>query len=101
MSAQHTQGPWGYTTKEQRCSCGAIESEYFKITSASWDVAIVAGTVLMPEQEANARLIAAAPDLLAVCEALIGRAEKYATGSTEGGALTEQLRAAIAKAVQS
>lgn len=85
--------------ERQRCSCGAVESEYFKITSASWDVALVAGTVLMPEQEANARLIVAAPDLLAACKAAIEQTDDKTMGAFGlGPRVAGVLLAAIAKA---
>lgn len=61
-----------------------------------WDVIVVVdanGNVVCDPRRSNAHLIAAAPDLLAVCEAL---AERGAVIATTG--LGDQLRDAIAKA---
>lgn len=74
-TAQHTPGPW--TAKDQFIYAGgAIIAEAYHNTTS----------------RPNARLIASAPELLAVCIAI----EAYAT--TLGAGLLEQLRAAIAKA---
>jgi hypothetical protein len=49
---------------------------------------------------ANARLIAAAPDLLAACEAYAAWAATVTEGAPDLRPLREQIRAAIAKAAQ-
>jgi hypothetical protein len=74
MSAQHTPGPWcvsniGLTNDGQR-----------PVTSANRRIALIDAVVVLPpknmwrsecaEREANALLIAAAPDLLAAMEQL-------------------------------
>ena len=61
MSKQHTPGPWTYeaSTKTVR----SIPSNYWIATMDSWDGAV--------NHEANARLIAAAPDLLEALEMLL------------------------------
>lgn len=61
MSKQHTPGPWKYeaSTKTVR----SIPSNYWIATMDSWEGAV--------NHEANARLIAAAPDLLEALEMLL------------------------------
>ena len=79
MSAKHTPGPWHY----HKCPCGMNGCHQYTI-SVQWSKGFV---------EADARLIAAAPDLLAALR-------NYAKESFDGygqpnGAVA---RAAIAKA---
>ena len=92
MSAQHTPGPWSINEWPQ----------------ATTDIAIgVIGTPLIAkvplrdvsinEQKANARLIAAAPDLLAVVEELEESADYWSEYDVPLG-IVDRLRAAIAKA---
>lgn len=50
------------------------------------------------ELEANARLIAAAPELLEALEASLDYIERHTYGGTDGLALIDKTRAAIAKA---
>ena len=76
MTAQHTPGPWHINT-----AGSAKRGEAFKITElyvyaplTQDDTAICADVidpVTQEPSEANARLIAAAPDLLAACRALV------------------------------
>lgn len=65
MSAQHTPGPW---------AVGAGSGAYLAITARHWDAPLVskviAGDRSTNECEANAQLIAAAPDMLAALKAL-------------------------------
>jgi hypothetical protein len=88
---KHTQGPWqvGYAVDDY----GDTEIIIEKITSSgSLLVAVAVGGLL--GQEANARLIAAAPDLLAVLQELID-----IEGPQPGTATwADKARAAIAKA---
>lgn len=51
-----------------------------------------------PMGEANARLIAAAPDLLAALEELLPIAARSIQGTTDGEPILQAARAAIAKA---
>lgn len=88
---QHTPGPWTISGEEHaNVICGAhfVVADVFPEAS---DMTTGAGT--HEEAEANARLIAAAPELLAVCLAL---QERGAVIATTG--LGDQLTAAIAKA---
>lgn len=90
---KHTPGPWTYV------GFGVVQplspqANGQKITTQCFG----------PDSEANARLIAAAPDLLAACHALM-RAEVMQTEGKRDGATMGQIslaidaaRAAIAKA---
>lgn len=104
---QHTPGPWKVKTPK---GLVGLEREGDRLIVSEETKEHVAAVFQYRNDNhkdkttslANAEFIVTAcnshADLLAACEALIGRAEKYATGSTEGGQLTKQLRAAIAKA---
>ena len=92
MEAKHTPGPW--------------EAGHYNGTPTIFDSrgngTIPLATVhdvTTGDPEANARLIAAAPDLLAACEALAQWADKECmpVGETNDGPW-DQLDAAIAKA---
>jgi hypothetical protein len=62
MNAKHTQGPWGYRRAFSNGEpCGMV------ITPMGYDL----NTSNEEENEANARLIAAAPELLAALQELI------------------------------
>ncbi len=56
--AKHTAGPWVY--EESTKTIRSVPSNYWLATMDSWDGAVC--------HEANARLIAAAPELLKACE---------------------------------
>lgn len=109
MSAQHTPGPW-HTAGDQGVQIRSQRDQIAKV----W-------TMRGNEWKANARLIAAAPDLLGACETFhewlvreeIGFANKWDRNTEEGEAkwrewygenlrlcalAQEQARAAIAKA---
>ena len=80
----HTPGPWHIDN----------ETDYRIYVESSFGVIAKVGPFaeIDDEDKANARLIAAAPDLLAACE------EAYAFLSAEDLAWLPSLRAAIAKA---
>ena len=60
MSAQHTPGPWAIKAQGE-------PNHYFTLSNGRWLAAIqFNGELWVLEQEANARLIAAAPELLEV-----------------------------------
>jgi hypothetical protein len=95
MTTQHTPGPWrvgdaAHTIFGPKQSDGSLA-----VTIAS-----VAGNARMEDYRANARLIAAAPDLLAALKditAKLASYEKFPDGS--GNTATfDKARAAIAKA---
>lgn len=83
MSANHTPGPWVVSHKKRH-----------KITKESGLVLANAVKCSNPNYEANARLIAAAPELL---DALKDMLDYYGTASANVEFLTKA-RAAIAKA---
>jgi hypothetical protein len=60
----HTPGPWHYI----KCNCGHPACDKFRISSASAE-----GMFLEPD----ARLIAAAPDLLEACKAILSRLNEH------------------------
>lgn len=74
MSAAHTPGPWEVLTDEPDSYC-AIESNGLTVaTIEGMDVYAVAEEDCYdygPVTAANARLIAAAPELLAACQSLL------------------------------
>lgn len=84
----HTPGPW------HAPGLGEIHDEQHRVIADCW-----AEEFSSKEPEANARLIAAAPDLLAALEMFVG---KYGRVSPNGSGgmydLVLQARAAIAKA---
>ena len=96
----HTQGPWHQPMRyspEDGCDipCGAIEAAGERIIVASFV------DVTAKEWAANAKLITAAPDLLAACQMAADLMENLTTGEFLVGADTvvcRTLRAAIAKA---
>ncbi|PZS88178.1 hypothetical protein [Stenotrophomonas maltophilia] len=58
--SKHTPGPWSYSKGERH--------NFFYIDSPSGDVVYVTGSLQPDHVEANARLIAAAPELLDLLE---------------------------------
>ena len=93
MTEQHTPGPWEVADDTP----DIIKHEPDGITHiASCDVACFSpGFIPIEEMDANARLIAAAPELLAALEHLTHR---YLFNNSEEDAAVKQARAAIAKA---
>jgi hypothetical protein len=85
---KHTPGPWQY---ESRPLGSAIAKDGYCLATAHGTIAIKGGQW---PHEANARLIAAAPDLLDAAE----RAEWWLSTISGSEAIRAVLRAAIAKA---
>jgi hypothetical protein len=98
MSTQHTPGPWYLrTNKHKNCdgsAWGWLDTQQAgnQRPPSGVDVTWSAGQT----SEANARLIAAAPDLLEALKKMLDSHEDACTGYGEGAA--EKARAAIAKA---
>jgi hypothetical protein len=69
----HTKGPW-------------VVDEYGDITANGEDVAHVVGAYGFAENDANARLIAAAPRLLAALQAAVSCGMVPQTSARDGGA---------------
>ena len=89
--SKHTPGPWLYDDESEVISTDA------RLEGSKAEIAEVVTSYYGPfaaEQQANARLIAAAPDLL---EAL-READKCMSGLYDGSEVQARIRAAIAKA---
>jgi len=93
MSGQHTAGPW----------------DAQEVSDDEWGVFFDAGRAVLVVglDESDARLIAAAPDLLAACAAALWQLDRIAEWTDEGyppmtdvarDLYRQQLRAAVAKA---
>lgn len=100
MATKHTPGPWQISDNvNNHCGTGC----WYQITRGDEYVceiyAIEEKNPDIEKHEANARLIAAAPDLLAACEALLVEWEYIERMHGEhGGREVSMVRAAIAKA---
>lgn len=105
MTAQHTPGPWEQSIK-------GYDSDFF--VEGEWEIAICGSdkhdgelppmiaavtnlSLVDEEAEANARLIAAAPDLLEALQSLVDMDVAYQRGPKVAEAI-ENARASIAKA---
>jgi len=90
MKAQHTPGPWHVTGDYVRNENDGLVGEALNL----W------ANVKTPtdERKANARLIAAAPDLLAALLDFVAASEAIASGDTSMNLPWGTARAAIAKA---
>jgi hypothetical protein len=84
-AAKHTPGPWVVDGRTIYAEC---DRESFTVAGMP--------ATNHATREADARLIAAAPELLAACEATL--AQWHSESITEQKSLHTQLRAAIAKA---
>ena len=91
MKKQHTPGPWFITGGATRCIEARIGDGLIQEVAACGPT--MADKGYGPQQEANARLIAAAPDLL---EALQGLLNALPSATTHPA--VKSARAAIAKA---
>lgn len=88
---QHTPGPWKYDWIEK--------SIFYDDNDVQPRIAIMDGDNTSEDQNAaDARLIAAAPDLLAALKAIVGCLGPEGYLSACGKSITDQARAAIAKA---
>jgi hypothetical protein len=92
MTKQHTPGPWAIS--EQNDSDKSWKAEVYSTISDEGVARVGYFDTIRSEDLANARLIAAAPDLLAALESLL----PYANGSESFAAEVAAARAAIAKA---
>jgi hypothetical protein len=91
----HTPGPWIYDIDDRP----GMEWNIHILTEADLDKRICFMTSDGPSED-NARLIAAAPDLLAACEAYAAWAATVTEGAPDLRPIREQIRAAIAKATK-
>ena len=85
MEAKHTPGPW-QLHREKETFQGAPRDAEIRGAGGRY-VVVRLGKINHDQQDANARLIAAAPDLLAACEAL----ERWSRDNG-GGAYLEGLK---------
>jgi hypothetical protein len=100
QTAQHTPAPWTYAYAPY-VTQGGMELPAFEIHGEGEKVCDTVEDQPIEAQEANARLIAAAPDLLDALQDLVGRDEKEARecGFTDDEMTwLEDARRAIAKA---
>lgn len=100
MSAQHTPGPWMVLPSVDRGQFCILTEHGNRI-----DIAVTYGFDATP-REANARLIAAAPDLLAACKAMVEYQRLIDSDAPTGlleayGNSFESAAAAVAKALGS
>jgi len=91
---KHTPGPW--TDNHADYPGFVVAASGLRVANASTRDAFRAGG--WPLMEANARLIAAAPDLLHACELAADCVDRF-QGKLSPGA-TDRLRAAIRKATE-
>ena len=94
METKHTPGPWTYSKGQ-----GLYEQRYVIDSEPGRALAVCAG--FEPRNEANARLIAAAPELLALMQDVLPILESMDHQREEGDEpmpLIDQVRATIAKA---
>ena len=110
MSTKHTPGPWTpfildkplseIPTYVEKCIAAGTGEEFFFVAAEMPDGAVdVCHVGNGPRREANARLIAAAPELLAALKDVVGWVPGSSAFFTDGSsAAVERARAAIAKA---
>lgn len=87
--SNHTPGPWEFAHHGTTPQNTSVEVQ----TENGLPVAVMS---YCGSAEANARLIAAAPDLFGACKLCVARLEEY--GDAESGIALELARTAIAKA---
>ena len=100
---KHTPGPWSIGTDfsdqarhiyAEKMVCDDDGEEWHPLIASTDD------DERLIDWQANARLIAAAPDMFAALVALLPHAARAIQGTTEGQPLLDAARAAIAKATQ-
>ena len=89
----HTQGPWNVDLAKNNAHLASIYHEAESpFLERPWNVAICTG----PQSQSNARLIAAAPDLLAVLKNLVFHTSHFIHGDEKDGAIVaNELRNAV------
>lgn len=106
MSCKHTPGPWQAGRPDMRTIVDGVPSKWIygpEVEGGDGYLAVASGRASSDWDEvmANARLIAAAPDLLAACETVLTKLDYIVNlWGAEGVTRTiqDQLRAAVAKA---
>lgn len=95
MSAAHTPGPWAYATGP------SLKGRYHTVEDADENMVCECYEGTEETDEANARLITAAPELLEALEAVIAAKDQFDKDGTfdlDQDAWEASARAAIAKA---
>jgi hypothetical protein len=91
--AEHTAGPWSFEGPDMFGDFNVLHPADCGAVAAVVNNGRPAGEVL-----ANARLIAAAPDLLAACENVLAHARRHTDGTARlDAAWLDDVRAALAK----
>lgn len=94
---KHTKGPWKVELGEHRV--GPYKSKVFEIWNQAYHVATIHEHIdKATNDEANARLIAAAPELLCVLKHLSRYCRDYLSLDDEAEAIVKDALIAIAKA---
>ena len=91
MSAKHTPGPWWHDDDKE---VGCIVIRAPDGDAVPWQIASMCDIGPSGNEEANARLIAAAPELLAALKELV----RVGEAARIGNIVLDPMRAAIAKA---
>lgn len=98
MSEKHTPGPWEVCCPRNRFDC-------IRIFSGNRCIAYVGGANRRTDDDANAALIAAAPDMLAALESIQAELSRAAadareTGYREGSSLPASIHVMIDRAIR-
>ena len=94
---EHTPGPWEWRGDYSVATVPDTDGSFIRIADIMQPIRLPQFDSL-GQWNANARLIAAAPELLAACEAVATYLESFDPVIDEDEAIWEQLKAAIAKA---
>jgi hypothetical protein len=96
METKHTPGPWSYWS-----GYNPYDKVEAQVTAEDGDVVVASYNHLIAEGEANAKLMAAAPDLLAALIPFLDFADRELDlhGEVIPGLIIEAARKAIAKAI--
>ena len=94
MTTTHTPGPWTIEADPDKAGLHPLHDNRYVGSERGWVCALRD----QPEQAADARLIAAAPDLLAALKAASGNIDDCGMSLEAYGNLIDQIDAAIAKA---
>lgn len=100
---KHTPGPWWIEDISKGCDFPLIHGADYSEVAIAYPGDTLGKEPRLDAMYANARLIAAAPDLLAACKMALRDLVDFLDGLPDGirsddSATTEALRAAIAKA---
>jgi hypothetical protein len=95
-NVKHTPGPWKVETKKSEWECNRGIPIYKNFVQIARVILFDSKTVCPEESQANARLIAAAPELLEACKEALEHFDKYTKGIVIDA--KDSLRMAIAKA---